>query len=295
MNPATILNMDDGFTPFGEGEIYAKLFAFPGGEEYVKLLNTESGCIRPFKDEIGYINEVNVTARLSSSSKVIQLIMATDAIRRMSRCNAKINLVIPYFPYARQDRVMTKGESLSAKVMADLINAQKYNSVTIFDPHSSVTPALVGNVIAINNERFVDRILRGKHGYLLVSPDAGASKKIEAVAKAIGYSGDIVQAGKVRDVATGRITSTTIDHKDLRGKDCCIIDDICDGGATFSMLAKELKDCGAGKVCLIVSHGIFSNGTKIEGIEHSWCSDSFRSIGDDGHITQIKLNAELLY
>ena len=57
-----------------------------------------------------------------------------------------INLFLPYFPGARQDRVMVAGESLTVKVYANLINDLKLNKVTIFDPHSDVTPALLEKV-----------------------------------------------------------------------------------------------------------------------------------------------------
>ncbi|MGY0040936.1 phosphoribosyltransferase family protein [Pedobacter sp. NJ-S-72] len=57
---------------------------------------------------------------------------------------------------------------------------------------------------------------------------------------------------KVRDVSNGKIKQITVDQDDLGGKDCFIIDDICDGGATFIGVAKELKKRNAGKVSLIV-------------------------------------------
>ena len=112
-----------------------KFSTFPGGEEYVKL--EWAGRER------NYLEETFITARLTSSSEVMRLLMVTDALRRRGFRDISLNL--GYVPYARQDRVCAEGESLSIKVFADLINSQKYQNVEIYDPHSTVTPALLDN------------------------------------------------------------------------------------------------------------------------------------------------------
>ena len=78
--------------------------------------------------------------------------------------------------------------------------------------------------------------------------------------------------------ATGNITKTTVLHDDFGGKDCVIVDDICDGGRTFIELAKVLKERGAGKIGLFVTHGIFSQGVGVlfdNGIDFIYTTDSF--------------------
>ena len=99
--------------------------------------------------------------------------------------------------------------------------------------------------------------------FILISPDAGALKKIYKAADSIGYKGDIITCSKSRD-ENGNLSKIKIPYSpENNHKDVIIIDDICDGGATFINIAKELKDNGwSGKIYLIITHGIFSKGLK---------------------------------
>lgn len=252
----TVLNLSKSIkTP---NSINYTSFKFPGGENHIKI------------NEPIISDKVNIVSSMKSSDDIMTLLLATDAIKRCNN-NTKINLVIPYFPYARQDRVMNKGEPLSVKVMANLINSMNYNKVVIYDPHSDVTPCLLDNVTVINNHKFVEAAiydLIGEESTIdgidkirIVSPDAGAMKKIYSVCKYLCFikNSGIILGSKNRDLDTGRITSTDFTGS-VEGKICIIIDDIIDGGATFIELGKLLKQRGAAAVHLIVSHGIFSRG-----------------------------------
>lgn len=260
-----------------------KTWKFPGGEVGFKL------------EETVIYQEVRIVQRITTSDDLMWLLMATDALRRFGV--KKIMLTLPYVPYARQDRVMTSGESLSIKVICDLINAQKYDVIHILDPHSDITPALLDNCIVQNNHELVKWAIDGHYlchlqeegicsKFLLASPDAGAVKKIYGSAKAINYVDDIIIGGKHRDVSTGNITHTYIDSgaklliKTSQEPAVFIIDDICDGGRTFIELAKVLKQSGAGEVYLIVTHGIFSAGFKElgENLNGIFTTNSFRDV-----------------
>ncbi|MBB5634296.1 ribose-phosphate pyrophosphokinase [Pedobacter cryoconitis] len=259
-----VLNLSTGFKPFNSSleEIESKSFLFSGGEVHIKLQDSAE--------------EVLVSARLNDSNEVMKLLLAVDALRRNGSKN--ISVFIPYLPYARQDRVMVAGEPLSIKVMCNLINSCGFDKVYIFDVHSEVSLALLDNCELISNSSLAKQVLRERTDYLLVSPDAGALKKIYKLAEALMYTSDIVLCNKVRDVSNGKIKQITVDQDDLGGKDCFIIDDICDGGATFIGVAKELKKRNAGKVSLIVSHGIMSHGeTELaEWIDHIYTTDSIK-------------------
>jgi len=173
---------------------------------------------------------------------------------------------------------------------ANIINAQNFDKVTIFDPHSEVCLALINSVECENNHEFVDCVLKDKTNYLIVSPDAGAYKKIFKLCQHIGYNDHIVLCNKIRNVATGQILSNTCDTDDFDGKDLYIIDDICDGGGTFVMLANELKKRNCGKIFLIVSHGIFSKGVEaLDGIDHIYTTNSFKDMDNTDKLTQVKL------
>lgn len=223
-------------------------FVFSGGEVHVRI--HEANPLSHIKAVIG------------NSEDVIRLLMLADALKRMNCIVWKLD--IPYFPYARQDRVCNAGEALSVKVMADLINSIGAEKVVLTDPHSDVLPALVNNceLLDVRKLGLMDTI----GDKLVICPDAGAEKRILKLGR------EYVMATKVRDIATGEIKETRL-YGDVSGRDCIIVDDICDGGRTFVELAKSLRAGGANSVDLYVSHGIFSKGmgvfeNLINGIYH---------------------------
>lgn len=243
-----VLNLDKNFCPFGnQNEIQFQNFTFSGGEPHIKI-----------ESNFNVNQSVTITHRINSFKDLGLLCIAVDALKRM---NVKsINLFIPYFPAARQDRVMIAGEPLTVKVYADIINAMNFDKVTVFDAHSEVTPAVVNYCQVITNHTFIAEIVKKIGSEIkLISPDGGALKKIYKVSEYLGGI-DVVECSKSRDVKTGKLTGFKVYNDDLKGMDCLIVDDICDGGATFIGLAEELKNKNAGKLYLAVSHGIFNKG-----------------------------------
>lgn len=271
----TIINLDKDFKPFGDGIEFQK-FDFPSGcEPHIKLPRIT-------------VDLVKITCRIKNLNDLFLLLLAVDSLKRLGV--KRIRLFIPYLPFARQDRVMINGEPLSIKIISDLLNTQEFESVDIYDVHSEVSLALINKSSSISNHSFVSEVLRGKKDYFIISPDAGAYKKIFKVCQYLKYEGEIVLCNKLRDVSNGVIRSLTVSHNDLEGKDCYIIDDICDGGGTFTMLASVLKERNAGKINLIVSHGIFSKGIDaLSGIDHIYTTDSFKDLDHNNKLTQIKL------
>jgi len=232
---------------------------------------------------------VTLTHRVNSFNDLGLLSIAVDALQRMGVKD--IALLLPYFPAARQDRLMTPGESLTVKVYADIINNYGLSSITIFDPHSDVTPALLNNCTVISNHSFVYSILNQlPNELILVSPDAGASKKIFKLATSLKMS-TVLECGKKRNVKTGALSGFHVPATNLQGKPCLIVDDICDGGGTFMGLAEELKKSKAGDLYLAISHGIFSKGTTElqKSFKKIYTTDSFRNLKDDV-VVQIKLS-----
>ncbi len=255
-------------------------FVFSGGEQHVRFE----------EDAIG--GDITVTARVMSANDIIGLLLIKDALDRMGEHDS-IELVIPYWPYARQDRVCSPGEALSTAVMARLINSAKFDSVTIYDAHSDVSPALIDNVENVSISDLFESVRLGKEYELtLVSPDAGAAKKVMDLSKVINAA-DVIVAGKVRDVKTGDIMRTDVyaDADRIEGKDLMIVDDICDGGRTFLELAKVLKKSNPKSITLYVTHGIFSKGIDVfDGfIDKIITTDSICQFKSNDKLTVIKL------
>lgn len=262
-------------------KIELRSFNFSGGECQVSVAHI------PLNDH------VEISAFLNNSDEIMRLILTVDAVRRINP-KVTIELVIPYFPYARQDRVCNPGEAFSAAVMASLINNLHCNSVTIEDPHSVITASMIDNVRIltqadiISHSEMMKRLIKDNK-LILLAPDKGAAPKTEEIIKSLlkmGVKADALFAKKIRDVTNGKIIETVI-PEGLEGKNILIPDDICDGGATFTELAKKLKSHGAGDLYLYVTHGIFSKGLDPlkEGFKHIYCRNSFIKNDQPGFLT----------
>ena len=226
--------------------VEVKYFVFPGGEVHLNYISN-----RPTSSKVA------VQASIKSSNDLMALMLLSDTLQRQEK---SITLELDYLPYARQDRVCTKGDPFSLRVLASMLNSCKFTEVVVSDPHSNVSKQLVDRMSAIPQlECLPKEVKRIAMEATLVSPDKGATLKTLAIANMFN-SPSVSQAHKVRDPKTGNITATTTDHGDYFGQTCLIIDDICDGGRTFIELAKVLKERNAGKVILHVTHGIFSKG-----------------------------------
>lgn len=236
------------------------VFNFNGGEVSVKL------------DLHGYprsnIGFVTIRAFLKNPQDILELIFVKNAIEQKGNIdkNCEWILQLPYIPYARQDRVCDTGEAFTLKEFASkFINPLNFDKVIVEDPHSDVSASLIDNVVIIPQHELVIEQLAWRIRYnnmALVSPDAGALKKVYKLAKSMGGL-DVFKADKLRDTTTGEIIATEVHETDFKGRDLLIVDDIFDAGGTFLALAKELKARNAGQVELYVTHGIFARGVDI--------------------------------
>ena len=173
-----------------------------------------------------------------------------------------VDLVMPYIPNARQDRVKSSNDVFTLKYFAEFINELAFDTVTVLDPHSSVSEALIDNIIIENPKKYINKAMASIGGFALTAeddrkplmafyPDEGAMKR---------YSGLIPMAYafgiKKRDWESGKILGLdAAGSTDLIPmSDVLIIDDISSRGGTFYHSAKKLKELGANKIYLYVSH-----------------------------------------
>lgn len=278
-----ILNLDKHFNPFNESNaLVFESFTFSGGEPHIKI-NSNLDCSKA----------ITITHRVNAFNDLGLICLAVDALKRMGV--KEMNLFIPYFPAARQDRVMVNGEPLSVKVYADIINSLHFNKVTIFDPHSEVVPALINHCAIIANHKFIEKVISIIGNTVkLISPDGGALKKIYRVSEFLGGI-PVVECSKSRDVKTGKLSGFKVYDDDLKQTDCLVVDDICDGGGTFIGLATELKNKNAGNLYLAISHGIFSKGFDelSKQFKTIFTTDAIKEI-EHQNVNQIKFNNGLL-
>lgn len=253
-------------------------FNFPGGECSVRVKPNQ---LR--EDKI-----VQITAVLYSSNDIMDLLLTVNAIRYLEY-KSKIHLYIPYFPYARQDRVCNPGEALSLQVMANLINGLNCDEVVICDPHSRETKELVACNILSQAELIGSTPLRciiALNKLTVVCPDEGAVLKIHTLNRYLPDETEYVYCTKIRDTATGEILGVNVPN-DVKDKSLIIIDDICDGGRTFIEIAKKLQEYGAKEIFLYVTHGIFSKGLDVlrPYFTHVYCYHTFLTDYDTTYLT----------
>jgi len=258
-----------------KSDIKYHISKFPDGQQNIVLSNdslllTKQGA-----------HYVEIKSRLNNWLDLELITCAVACLKEAGIYN--ITLYVPYIMGARSDRKFEEGGNNYVKhVIAPAINNLKFRSVTCIDPHSDVLEACINRFRKESNINLIKfslnniyNLICGETAYLkqnnfiLVSPDAGASKKIYKLAEQIGYKGDIITCSKDRD-KDGKLTKTIVPITDSiikSKKDYIIIDDICDGGATFINIAKELKVWWdfhevekQPKIYLIVTHGIFSKG-----------------------------------
>lgn len=242
-----------------------KWWTFPGGERNVKIVGLEDIDGR----------DLFMKCDFKSSDDLIDMMLLVNAIRNVTiigHTPPDIFLEIQYFPFARQDRVMTKGEPFALQVVVQIINSCKFKQIEVWDPHSDVLAGMFEpGVLHIVPQwmLWAGKIMQNKGDWTaaLVSPDAGAQKKIYKLAALIKEASydrvilPVVEASKRRDTLTGEIVETVITGDLDQFEMLFIVDDICDGGKTFVELAKAIRLKGyTGELVLCVTHGIFSKG-----------------------------------
>jgi ribose-phosphate pyrophosphokinase len=214
---------------------------FPDNQPHIQLTDIVAG------------DEVQVIADLTSSVKLIHLLQTANALDHAGA--SKKQLVIPYLLGARYDRIMQPGDSFDLEVIAGLINSCGFAEVLLFDVHSAKATELINNAVPVSNKLMVQAY--EATDAMLICPDAGAARKMSQYqAWNSGITG-VVYCEKKRDLSTGRLTLHVNEPERCTGRPCVIIDDICDGGATFLAIAEQVK---ASRLSLVVSHGIFSKG-----------------------------------
>lgn len=191
------------------------------------------------------------------NDNLMELLIIIDAIKRSSA--KSINVVTPYFGYARQDRKSEPRTPITAKLVADMIEKAGAHRLIVFDVHA---PQIQGFFnIPVDNifgtSLFVDYIKTRKKitNPLPASPDAGGVVRARAFAKAGGYEG-LAIIDKRREKANVSEVMNVIGN--VVGKDVIIIDDLIDTGGTLLKGASAFKKHGAKSVSACITHGVLS-------------------------------------
>jgi ribose-phosphate pyrophosphokinase len=231
-------------------EVEFKSWKFPAGEVGVKL------------PQIAEHEKVGIVLTMPTSDEIFIALNMLDALASQGIQRENIDLFIPYFPYGRQDRVCHEGESFALRVFGHMLKAfPHYNNIYIKDMHSDITQqALMGYGVQVKHMSQSSCAKYLPKFDALIAPDKGAAEKVNTHYQ-VAIGTQVFTLNKVR--LDGRVIYESYPHDTIKGE-VCVVDDICDGGATFLPLAEmlDVTQPNMTKLHLYVTHGIFSKGTE---------------------------------
>lgn len=197
----------------------------------------------------------NIWWKYESDSELFALMCLTDTVRNMFGTDIEIVLQMLYLPHARMDRIKKASEVFTLKSFAKAINSLKFKSVVVLDPHSHVAEALIDNILVESPIDYISRAVEivneDSANFMFFFPDEGAMKRYSGMIRAPYLFGV-----KRRDWGSGKILGLDVvgNIALVKGRDFLIVDDICSRGGTFLHSARKLKELGANKIYLYVSH-----------------------------------------
>jgi ribose-phosphate pyrophosphokinase len=248
-------------------------------------LNSEPVNVTMFPDNTSQVWNIDIPQEslvfiewvFDTEGEFLHLAQLKDLLSTMDKT---VILQLPYLPYGRQDKNISNISTFALRSFASLLNSLQFKEIWITDPHSDVALELINNSSWNYPKRTIQKILKMTDTKLVCYPDKGAVKKYTQV-----YDYEYIYGDKVRDQASGIITNYELSCTELPSKRILIVDDICDGGMTFKLLAEKLISMGAEEVNLFTSTGIYSKG--LQTLKQSGIN---RIFNQHGEITEYKNN-----
>lgn len=202
---------------------------------------------------------------------LMELLIMVDALKRASA--RSIVAVLPYFPYARQDRKDKGRVPITAKLVADLLETAGVTRVLTMDLHTEQIQGFfsvpVDNLYA--RPLFVKALKAEKlKDLVVVSPDLGSNRMSRKFAEDLGVDIAIVDKRRVnsKQVEINAVIGS------VKGKTALLIDDICSTGGTLEKAAKICRKEGAKSVIAVISHGLFVGEKLPGGIDRFFVTNS---------------------
>ncbi|AHI54785.1 ribose-phosphate diphosphokinase [Listeria ivanovii] len=200
------------------------------------------------------------------NQNLMELLIMIDALKRASA--ATINIVMPYYGYARQDRKARSREPITAKLVANLIETAGATRMITLDMHA---PQIQGffdiPIDHLNAVRLLSNYFGERHlgdDLVVVSPDHGGVTRARKMADRLKAPIAIIDKRRPRP----NVAEVMNIVGNVEGKVCIIIDDIIDTAGTITLAAKALREAGATKVYACCSHPVLS-GPAMKRIEES--------------------------
>ena len=257
-----------------------KIFSGSGSEQVAKKIANEFG--KPLgKGKLGKFSDGELSFRytetvrgsdvyivqstVNGSDNLIELFLMIDAAKRASAKH--VNVVIPYYGYARQDRKDKPRIAVSAKLMANLLTASGASRVVSCDLHAGQIQGFFDIPLDHLNGSsvFVPYVKKlNLENVIFASPDAGGTERVRDYAKY--FDCEFVICDKTREKAN-EVKSVEV-IGEVKDKDVIIVDDLIDTGGTIAMASNVIMDKGAKSVRAIITHPVLS-GNAEENLENS--------------------------
>tara|TARA_B100000929_G_scaffold249785_1_gene209178 strand:- start:96 stop:1025 length:930 start_codon:yes stop_codon:yes gene_type:complete len=246
---------------------------FPDGEGYVRVPSDAIDAVRA--------EPVVLVSNTYPDSGVVQTVLLLEAVadvRKGELSNLKeeepqslddvgpgIYLAIPYFGYSRQDKRFSKGEALSARVIAEILE-RSCDGIAILDLHE---PAVLEGMdvpmqFVSSMPEIAERLQTEVSPDFILSPDKGAIARATEVAGLIGCEFSYLEKT--------RVDAHTIEHTpkdlDVNGKVVAIVDDMISTGGTICRASDALRRQGAVEVHAACTHGLFTGGAILRLASH---------------------------
>ena len=222
-------------------EIIPKVINFPDGTFKIDL-DCPEGSV-PWRIIWKYENE----------TELVQLIYITKQFRQQGF--NLIELIMPYLPNARMDRVKDSSEVFTLRWFCEIINSLKFDCVEVLDVHSPVGEALLDRIVVRTPEEYICQAMEmagiDKEKDLIFFPDEGSCKRYSAF---IPQYENVGFGIKKRDWKTGKIQGLDIHGASPEGRNVFIIDDICSYGGTVFHSAQKLKEMGCKDIYVYFTH-----------------------------------------
>jgi ribose-phosphate pyrophosphokinase len=236
-----------------EIRIEFKQWKFPGGEVGVQLIeNKQCTLDTQYRVEVKYEN----------SDDIFILLNLCNALEVQEIPRVNITCSLPYFPYARQDRVCSVGESKALEVFVEVLSNMYCQDFLLKDVHSEVTLRLLREYGINYREYSQDMCAISLPTFdTLIAPDKGASEKAKSHYQAKLGNTEVIFMTKERK--DNKVVYLDYPYNTIKGN-VCVVDDICDYGGTFLALGEMLKRTqpNIASLSLYVTHGLIGKGTQ---------------------------------
>ena len=224
---------------------------FPDGELYLRYDTDMSG------------EDVFIIGNTHTDGEIMEMILTLSAVRDYAV--KSVNIIAPYYGYARQHQRYRRGEPISSQILTEIF-AMYSRSIATVDIHDEQT--LGYSKVKFTNlhaDRSIIDFYRNVDIDYIVSPDDGGLERVKHVAESLGKKYFYIEKKRIDD----RTVEMKAPDIDIRGKKILILDDIISTGGTIAKSSSILRQKGASRIYVSAIHGLFVNSSESKILENA--------------------------